>query len=83
MQPYDEGLIAAYSQRQRSDDDFPFPKDVEWITDNLDRLELRFITITADRSNFVRDHMFDSRVAAWQALGSTKGQAMAILVVRD
>ena len=83
MQPYDSELMSAYCDRAESDDDFPYSEDVQWITDHMDQLDLRFILIDAARSSLISDHVFSSVTAAQQALGTTKGEVAAMLVLRD
>lgn len=83
MQPFDNELMSAYCDRAESDNDFPYSEDVEWITDNIDRLELRFFLIDAVQTSLISDRVFGSVVAAEQALGTTKGEVTAMLVLRD
>lgn len=83
MHPYDGGLIAAYCQRSEQDDDFPDADDVEWMTENIDRLELLFALVSVDHSGVIHDRLFDSAEAAEQARGTTKGDVASVLVLRD
>ena len=83
MQPFDNELMSAYCDRVDSDDDSPDSEDVEWVTDNIDRLELRFLLIDAVQTSLISERVFRSVAAAQQALGTTKGEVAAMLVLRD
>jgi hypothetical protein len=83
MQPYDADLIAVYSARSEQDDDFPYSDDVSWIVDNVERLELRFMVCSSDQTRFLHNRIYSSAAAARQAIGTTKADIAAVLVLRD
>ena len=80
MPPYDQRLIEAYCDRTEVDDDFPYREDVDWIVDNIDRMELRFAVVSVDYSSVIHDRLLDSAVAATQATGTAGAEVAAVVV---
>jgi hypothetical protein len=83
MQPYDADLIAAYCDRTEQDDDFPDPDDTGWIVDRVERLELRFMVCSSDQTNSIYGRVYPSAAAIRQAIGTTKADITAVLILGD